>query len=138
MTQEKQLKEGGEVKNFSVIAFSLTFTEFGKFGFEFNRTLSKELKNRRREYYGLKQEEREAQEDEFRFTMLSNVLRSRPTGLEIIGYPVLDEKSNNEKTMKEDFLEFFKRPENEDLLDYVWTIYQERLYPNELMSNLSN
>lgn len=116
--------------NFGVISFTLSFPNYPTFGFEFNRKLTEEIKLLRQNFYGLKQSERVAAEPQYRLEFLAGSLRSRPTGLEVFDYP-------DTGNIQNDFKTFFSQAEFEELLDYVWTMNQDHLYPKELLSTPS-
>lgn len=111
-------------RDFNVIEVTLTFEGYEPMEFKFRRALSKELQEAKATFVGLTETEREKFQPEYRLHTLSALLIEAPKNV-----PNYEE---GEAGFATSFLNHFKRVENAELLDWVFAMYQRKLYPKEL------
>jgi hypothetical protein len=112
--------------DFRFIPVTLTFDGYPPFKFEFKRQQSKDVKEARQAFYALTEDEQTAQLKSYRINVLSSIITGTPVGVQ--GYPENDD-------FRAAFSEYFTDPDNEELLQWIWSQYQEKLYPKELLSS---
>lgn len=115
-----------EIPDFRFISVLLTFEGYPPFRFKFRRQQSKEVKEAKQAFYDQTDEEQTSTLKSYRVGILSGLLEKRPTG--IFGFPDTED-------FIDAFKEFFNSEDNDDLLQWVWSQYQAKLYPKELLSS---
>lgn len=128
MNEKELSSNSNNLLDFNVIKVELTYEDFPTFLFKFRRQLSKELVKFKDDFYGLTPTEQLERQEAQRAEMLSKLY------VEHSNFPALD----IEKTPEEAFFEYFVNPENLDILTYIWTIYQRKLYPKEVFETPSD
>lgn len=129
-TQKVEDQEPKKVPDFSTIEVTLTYPGYESIILEFRRSLGSELRTLQQTFYNKTKKEQDAEQYDNRVVFLSKLLKSHPRNLP--GY----DKANC--TPEEGFMVyFFGKKDFEDVVDAAWTIYQNNLYPKELMSRPS-
>jgi len=113
------------IKDFNIITVSLTFEDYEPMQFKFRRALTQELKEQKQVFYGLNDAEQAQGRTAYRVGILSGVLLETPKNVPNYEDEGLDVDGA--------FRQYFSKPENTELLDWIYTIYQGKLYPKELM-----
>lgn len=123
---DKVINQDNEVETvpFHIIPVIFTFIGYEPMKFYFKRQLSAALKASKQAFYDLKEEERKDKVFDYRIDSLTALLDSKP-----INVPEFPEGDDYRKS----FRTFFSREENEELLEWIWGQYQQKLYPKELM-----
>lgn len=121
-------------RDFNDIVVTLTFEDFGMMTFVFARMLSKELREEKQAFLDKTAEEQKTAQTPYRIKLLAGLLKQDPIGVPNYGSEASDVIAGDKETQ---FVHYFSKPENEDLLDWVYTIYQNKLYPKELFSTPS-
>lgn len=125
---DKVIEESnGHRPNFKVVTVTLTFDGFDPFIFEFDRQSSASVKKLKQDYFDLEEKDRLAKTQQYRVDCLSGLLRSRPKN--IIDFPDTGD-------FRLDFIQFFSEEENSEMLDWLWTEHQAKVYPKEFTSRL--
>jgi hypothetical protein len=112
--------------DFRIIPVTLTFDGYPPLKFKFRRQQSQEVKDARQAYYALPDDEQKEKLHSYRVNILSQILEAPPTG--VPNFPVDGDSKAN-------FIAYFNDPDNEEILQWIWSIYQEKLYPKELLSS---
>lgn len=120
-----------EIKDFSTITVTQTYSGYSPFVFNFHRIFKKETRDARQHYFGLTQEEKREQETSHRTFVLASQLKAVPTGLDEIGYV----DSGN---IAKDFQEFITSLGDEDFINSLYIEWQDKAYPKELLSDTSS
>lgn len=123
--------KNGFVPSFKIITVSLTFSDWGSMILKFLRQASEDVKRQKQELYDLKDDAPIAQVAEFRTNILAGLLQEEPVNMP-------DWPADKDIGFKQKFADYFSDPDNHELLGWIWSEYQEKLYPKELMSRLSD
>jgi hypothetical protein len=117
-----EIHESGaaSVPDFNTVIVTQTYEDYDPWIFKFRRQLNEDLKKLKQEFYSLVQAEQNEKQHEMRVIMLGSLLREAPTG--IPGY--LDTGD-----VPADFVRYF-----EDIINWVWSVYQRKLYPKEVIA----
>lgn len=111
-------------RDFNVIEVTLTFDGYEPMEFKFRRALSKELQQAKAEFVGLTDTQRVAAQPTYRRDTLAALLLEAPKNV--------PNYESEELDVDGAFRQYFSKPENEELLDWVFAMYQRKLYPKEL------
>lgn len=115
------------VTPFRQILVTLTFGDLPQMRFLFRRKLNAEEEASKQEFFNLDADTQDQQRIAWRTQHLAKLLEAAPEN--VPNFPSAEEVGSLEAA----FNEFFHDKENEDLLTYIYTIYQNKLYPKELM-----
>lgn len=125
----QQNKEAGTLNGvpvFNVIKCTLTFEGFDPWEFKFQRQLSTEAKKAKEVFYGLKEEEQKEIVIAHRVEQLAMLLLERPENI-----PDFPDSGDFRKDFTKYFMEFT------DAMAWLWQQYQNKLYPKEIFSSVS-
>jgi len=87
------------------------------------------LKKMKQEFYGLVRAEQDEKQHEMRVIMLGALLKAQPEN--VPGYL-------NTGNLSADFITYFKNKEDwEEAINWIWTVYQRKLYPKEVLATPS-
>lgn len=117
--------------DFNIIPVTLTFDGYAPFKFRFKRQQSKDIVNAKQAYYDLNEAEQKEKLVPYRIQILSSLLVSRPKNMP--NWPLTEDHN-----YKAEFNVFFGNEDNNELLSWIWSQYQEKLYPKELLSSPSD
>jgi hypothetical protein len=120
-----------DIPDFRFIRVTLTFDGYIPFKFEFKRQQSNEVKESKQAFYALTDDEQKANLKSYRVNILSSLLTKRPSNVQ--GWREIGDDQH-----AAEFIAFFDDPDNDELLQWVWSQYQEKLYPKELLSSPSD
>ncbi len=128
---EKVIDEStnGFKHNFKFVYVTLSFDDYGTMAFVFLRQQSDSIKEAKQQFYGLTQDQQKEKSTEFRINILADLLTERPHN--VPDYP------QDDINFKAEFINYFSQPDNEELLSWVWSEYQDKLYPKEITSRLT-
>lgn len=114
-----------EKLDFKIIIVRLSFPGYDPFYFKFRRQLNRELVNMKDKFYDLSEDEQKEQLHAQKVRMLSKLLK------EHVNIPGWDET----KTPEDSFFEYFT--EDIETINWLWTRYQNKLYPKEVIATPS-
>lgn len=117
-----------DVPDFRFIYVTLTFDGFIPFKFKFKRQQSKEVKAQRQQFYDLPDEMQKDQSFAYRASILSQILLETPQN--IPNWPLMEGEA-----LEAVAYSYFTDENNEELVQWIWSQYQEKLYPKELLSS---
>lgn len=117
------------VPDFRFIPVTLTFDGYPPFKFKFRRQQSKEVKEAKQAYYALPEDKQQETLRAHRVLILSQLLEEPPTGIPDFY------KDEDDENFRSSFVTYFSDEANEDTLQWLWSIYQGKLYPKELLSS---
>ncbi|MGB4825438.1 MAG: hypothetical protein WBP82_11130 [Leuconostoc mesenteroides] len=108
--------------DFKFVELTLTFEDFEPWKFTFYRQGTDEVKKSKEAFFALSDEEQKLKVVPHRIEQLSALLARKPENV--------PEVSDTED-YKQAFIKFFTK--NEDIMGWLWSAYQTKLYPKELL-----
>lgn len=127
--QDNKSGLNGHSPDFSTITVTQTYEGYEPWIFKFRRQLSKEQKKSKQEFYDLTKEEQDAQQHSYRVTMMASLLKETPTGI-----PGYGNGSNGPGIQQSQYFKYFISEDMEDVHDFIFNVYQSKLYPKEILS----
>lgn len=124
-TQTTDTASVNSIRDFNTINVTLTFEDYEPMRFKFRRALTKELAEKKQLFYGLTDEEQAEGRSAYRVEILAACLIETPENVPNYEHEGLD--------IDGAFRQYFSKAENVELLNWIYTVYQGKLYPKELM-----
>jgi len=124
----KQESSNG-IPDFATIHVSLTYDGYDTMNFWFRRSLGVKLRKLQQEFFGKTPTEQMEQQQHYRVMFLAELAVKHPDN--VPGYVKGD-------SIEDSFKQFFSNEAMDDVVDHLWVGYQAKLYPKEIMSNLSS
>lgn len=116
---------------FGEIEVNVTFEGYETMSFVFRRRLNEEEKAEKQHFLALNKEEQNKAQYDYRVTTLASILLQEPVGL-----PDYDKVTSTDD-IKHRFKLYFENRDYEDILNWTFTLYSNKLYPKEPFSKPS-